>query len=424
MKNYTFPCYNSKIDTGESKFVISLTKPNICSFMFLLITAKILIVPDVGERNLFDYLIWGFSVFFFLFNYSRKRITDNEKRIFKSFGFLFLISCLGMIQNFTFHSITSVIGVFCIGCYVLCMGFVCKKIQFGYIKLCSCLILLSLFQRTLLGVSLGNSLPGILCFITFAFSIVLIANWKSNFKEQRAILLKLIDIFVMLAFFVLSIYISWKSAARTAVFTEIGVLIVFLLLQSKKPSFSNYNKMFWFLVIFILLCTYVYMNVTNYSWYKDLNMYSVSSFQKQVASERPDLWNYSLSQLKWWQVIIGAGTGKLPTYIGYEGSSFHSVYIQLLMQNGILGLGCLISIFKAIWDIIAKNENDITSRLLIACFIGIMIYNTFECTLLQNKAFMGLIEWSVLCFGIINSRKMNLINSEPRKMIHFVPEKT
>lgn len=85
--------------------------------------------------------------------------------------------------------------------------------------------------------------------------------------------------------------------------------------------------------------------------------------------------------------------------IRFKNSSFHNTYLQLFIQNGIFGLVILIILFKKIWNLIIDNEIDDMLYFVISIFIGIIIYNCYETTLLQNKTFLGIIEWLTLGIG-------------------------
>ena len=102
------------------------------------------------------------------------------------------------------------------------------------------------------------------------------------------------------------------------------------------------------------------------------------------------------------KVLFGKGTGTLPSFRHY--TSFHNSYIQLLVQNGLIALIVLVIILKQIWNEISDECHEDVCLMSIAIFVGIIVYNSFECTLLQNKIFLGICEWIVLCIGLANSR--------------------
>ena len=163
-----------------------------------------------------------------------------------------------------------------------------------------------------------------------------------------------------------------------------------------------------------LLTTYFYINIKEIYFYEFFDSISYNLFGKFLDSSRPFLWSESLKILSGWQYFIGAGTGKLPEIARFENSSFHNTYLQLFIQNGILGLIALIAVFKKLWNLIISNEIDEMSYLVISIFIGVIIYNCFETTLLQNKTFLGIVEWLTISIGYqcIVFHKDNNINEK------------
>lgn len=45
-------------------------------------------------------------------------------------------------------------------------------------------------------------------------------------------------------------------------------------------------------------------------------------------------------------------------------------------------------------------------KMVLACFVGVIVYNLFESTLLQNKVFLGMCEWIVICMGIVRNKEL------------------
>ena len=126
-------------------------------------------------------------------------------------------------------------------------------------------------------------------------------------------------------------------------------------------------------------------------------------FGKNIDSSRSYLWNESLKILSDWQYLLGMGTGKLPEVERYKSSSFHNSYLQLLMQNGLLGLMVLMMLFRKLWNLVIRTQIDDIVYFAISIFIAIIIYNCFETTLFQNKTFLGITEWVALgiCYQCI-----------------------
>ena len=370
------------------KFELVIEKPNIMSCIYFFICLKVINL-DVSDRGIIDYIIWGISCVFFVV-YNKKIYKSNISYIWNPFILLVMLQILGLFQIFTNFSITNIIAIICIYCFVMVNSNLNMKIQKKYINICFIITLLYLLVKLIMGNEMGNTLPGCLIFLMFGF---IVAN---NDQKDRKI--KFSKCIFNITVVILTLYFCFVAGARTALFTIPIVLLAYIFLPKDKKS-SNF--IFYGLLIGCIFFTFIYINIHHFKWYDTINEWSIINFGKQIDSSRPELWRQSLNELKWWQIIFGAGTGKLPSITRYQSASFHNTYIQLLMQNGLIGLSCLILVFKRAWNNLSVYSTDKSVRMVLSIFIGIIIYNCFECTLLQNKAFLGIIEWFVLCMGLV-----------------------
>ncbi len=371
---------------------IFIRKPNIFSCVWILICLKIIML-NVSNRGIIDYLIWGIScVCFFIY---QKRLLNSQIAIIGyPLWVLLFLQVVGLIQIFTIFSVTSIIATFCIYCFIMVNSQLNMEIQHTYIKISFVITFLCVVFYLYKGAEVGNTLPGCMIFLAYGFLISELTKDKAYYSSR-----KLNSIFYVVIIGI--VYLCWIAEARTALFT-IPIIVALYLFFPKKSQVAPI--LFWGLVIGCILVTLIYINIHSFSWYNMINNWSILKFGKQIDSSRPELWRIALNELEWWQIIIGAGTGKLPSIARYRIASFHNSYIQLLMQNGILGLSCLIMVFYRIWIKLSTHSNDVVVRLVLSTFVGIIIYNCFECTLLQNKAFLGIIEWLILCMGLIRVR--------------------
>lgn len=380
---------------------IIICKPNMISIIWILLCLKI-ITLDVVNRGVVDYIIWGVVCFLIIIN--QKRILNSEYfKIGRPFIILIFLQILGLTQVCTVFSITSIIATFCVFAFVMVNSQLSSHMQHVYIEVPFLLTFLVVLYNVYKGASLGNTLPGCMIFLAYGF---LVCKFDKDNSDQRMRIKWNKNIW---KWFVYSItvfgivYICWISESRTALFTIPIIVLTFFFFPKKGKTFK---MLFWCLILACTVVTIIYINIHSFEWYHVINKWSILKFGKQLDSSRPELWRVSINQLKWWQFIVGSGTGRLPSIARYQIASFHNSYIQLLMQNGILGLGCLITVFYRIWEKLCIHKGDMLVRLVLSIFVGIMIYNCFECTLLQNKAFMGLTEWIILCFGLIRVRQL------------------
>jgi O-antigen ligase len=79
--------------------------------------------------------------------------------------------------------------------------------------------------------------------------------------------------------------------------------------------------------------------------------------------------------------------------------SVHSQYFQILLQNGLAGLSILFVLLFIIW-VTMTNKRDKPNLFCIASFVGIILYNAFEVSFLQNKLALGGMQWLILAIGV------------------------
>lgn len=188
------------------------------------------------------------------------------------------------------------------------------------------------------------------------------------------------------------------SKARTAMLTFLAILIIYFLLDRVIClRGKTLRRSYFFFVLFIITAVIVYANIRQFDWYDNLNQYSNLLFDKNIDSSRSGIWKQGLTSLED-NLILGAGADTLPTGI-YEGRSYHSSYIQILVQNGMVGLLLLVAALYQLWSILSDNANEKVSCFSIAVFAGVLIYNCFECTLLSNKVALGLVQWLAIAIA-------------------------
>lgn len=206
-----------------------------------------------------------------------------------------------------------------------------------------------------------------------------------------------------------AVIFSFLCASRTALFVSILLVVLFCLFYFFDFKPSTYKKLFTVMLIFIVLGLTLYINAKDYKWYESLNVISQQYFGKNIDSSRSYLWQTSLAQLKGTDWIWGLGTGIKPFIPRYANSSFHNSFIQTLMQNGVIGLSCVVFIFWIIWTNIVKIEVRPLRALFMSAFVAVVLYNCMECCLLQNKSFLGMIQWSILSLGVYYAPKGTFI---------------
>ena len=362
---------------------------NFISILFTFITFRIFF-NFVNINIYFEYLAYGTILLFPVLNntiFSKR----NAKIIIKIYFLLLGLQIIGLFQICTIFSLKNIISALVVFIFILILFNYKLKINLEFCMTLYYAIAFVLLIMTYDEVWLKNTIPAVFLFISCSIVIINLFYFKKTYNK--------IYILNILLPILLSTYISYLHHSRTALLTLFIIFISFLIVRKWGGKGINLYYLFYVLVGVILFMTYFYIHIKEFYFYNFFDVISYDLFGKFLDSSRPFLWSESLKILNDWQYLFGAGTGKLPEIERFKNGSFHNTYLQLFIQNGILGLFVLSILFRKLWNLIISTQIDDIVCASISIFIGIIIYNCYETTLLQNKTFLGLIEWLTLGIG-------------------------
>ena len=386
----------------------NFTMPNLLCVVWTLFCVNIFVDEETAYYDVAFYCVIGLVCFATLVKFiNKKHFTQYESHILKAFIILFFLQTLGLLNLFTLFSLRTIATSICVFCFIDAISTKVRTVQPFYFRLPFYLVLGYVTSKSFTGLTGANTTPG--CMVFMSLSYLLIEHYSKLNKPNITLKnLSLITLIRDITILILTALICYNSAARTALFVLIGSLLFFVvLLITPKDYFATHKirTIFWVTIGILFLLMYLFINLRSFSWYNDINLYSLLYFGKNLDSSRGYIWSYSYDSLSFWQVLIGAGTGTLPDIEGrYVESSFHNSYFQLFMQNGLLGLSCLIFVLWTMWKSVTVGTFDTVQKFILAIFICVIIYNCFEATLLQNKTFLGVIQWFALSIGVIRTQ--------------------
>ncbi len=205
----------------------------------------------------------------------------------------------------------------------------------------------------------------------YIFMGIILILMLFQFNSRSVILMVLTAVFV---------YLSWnkiiKSKSRYVIFLLLIFISVFLFMNIYINWFSNPNS--------------ITMKIQEFSQ---------KAFGKNLYSGRQKLWINVLDKIKD-NLVWGYGTGVGGGALIEAGMSVHNLYLQLLVQNGILGLGSFLILLISIWMMFWKSRIELLTRLSASFFIASIVHNTFELILLQNHMSMAFFQWFIFAIGI------------------------
>ena len=92
--------------------------------------------------------------------------------------------------------------------------------------------------------------------------------------------------------------------------------------------------------------------------------------------------------------IIGYGLD----YSKYFDTAIHNSYLNILLQTGLVGLGCVMLMINTTLNRMIKNGNKLSYLLFILCIVNLFMCST-EVMLLQGQIILQIIMWGLLGSG-------------------------
>lgn len=200
---------------------------------------------------------------------------------------------------------------------------------------------------------------------------------------------------------ILAMVLIVLSKSRTPL---LAILIIAFVYFVMKIFFSNKTKKrrilnsisFDILLVLAIIAIGLYVNIDELPAYNKINQISLSLFGKNIDSGRPEIWKNIMDNLSG---HILFGYGDIREALFDNDYSAHSQYFQLLGDNGVVGLILLLFVFRLLWNEMIEYKYFPCVRVYLAVLIGIMVYNCFEVTLIENKFALGCFEWLAIAIG-------------------------
>lgn len=219
------------------------------------------------------------------------------------------------------------------------------------------------------------------------------------FQNKRGRLTKIIPLLAIL----ILIYFSSTRAVYLSIIAVLGTYILWHKITSSKKIFSSYFTIVSALVVSFI---YVYPRLINWSGFYSINNFVREYTGKNVYSGRQMMW-LDISNLIDKKPLLGYGAGTVPRdFFNIELSS-HNLYIQIMLQVGILGTIVFFLLLRSIWKLTWYGKDDKRVRIAASFMIGILIEQSFEVSLTQNAMSVAILQWFIFAIAIgLSHRKL------------------
>lgn len=173
------------------------------------------------------------------------------------------------------------------------------------------------------------------------------------------------------------------------------------------PFFTRSRFRYWVLFLLAIAAavggTATYILSVDAVWGAQLNELLVEWTGRRLFSGRNLFWGDLLNAIQA-KPLIGYGAGALAENFTDYGWSSHNLYLQVTLQVGLVGLVALFMFFATIWHLLWAGRGSRMARLSAAFFIGILLREVFEVSMIQNNLQSGVFAWLIVAAGLGASR--------------------
>lgn len=231
------------------------------------------------------------------------------------------------------------------------------------------------------------------------YSFAIINCMSLILKKNEKFYLRILSFIELLIYF----YIIFSTGSRSGLFMSLGAIIVFIIMY---PDIGRQNifiigKKILFIIIAIF---FIYIIVINLVPEEMFLRFTAESIENSNGTGRYMIWENG------WKIfqksslinqIFGYGAGTIRdifTTNGYISKVMHNIFLEILLEDGMIGLGIYIFFISRLLRLSLKN-GDLFSFSIV---IGMIIFS-FSASLSTFKPYWNIVLF--LCF--INSSSKN-----------------
>lgn len=281
----------------------------------------------------------------------------------------------GLFTGISLSMISQILLIAWISVYSDCLG--SKKILNGVAQILAvllpfCVVDLLLFHFAGTAPLFGNpNRVGIMGFLCFTVGVL----WKVKYRKSLA---------------VTGFILILLSNARTPLLVLALGFIIYLMLKNRTGFGAT--VLFLFVAICCTLLVAFYINAQNYKFMVGINQLIFDLTGKSLFSGRQQIWANIFGNFNINKLILGYGLNFNVADLNGLNLSAHNQFIQLIVQQGLVGLFLWAAVLLSLYTAAFKNGR----KKLCVFAVMVIIYNMFEVFLLQNHFALGLLVWLIL----------------------------
>ena len=189
---------------------------------------------------------------------------------------------------------------------------------------------------------------------------------------------------------------SWLAAAMV-----VGVYLVWPLVARSRVLF---HLAYLGTVVGALVVTWFYLIAPQREWGWRLQELTVDLTGKNLFSGRQLFWGELVDAIAL-KPVLGYGAGaRAETFTSFSWSA-HSLYLQVTLQVGLVGLVLLLVLLWVIWARLWPGRHQTVVRLAAGFFLGMLLHQSFEVSLIQNNLGNGFMFWFIVGLALSAARR-------------------
>jgi len=330
--------------------------------------------------TIFCYFFLGIVPYLFLSNgldLSSPELTETVKNIIISIVFIFLLFNFFKINDLELKTEKSLKYMTVLFALASLSGVIFKEIgitEFGNYN--------SITDMRYSGIFANPNELGFYSNISAVF--LLYFTFRKKISKQLK--------YILIILTILSFYNVFLSLSKTALFSSIIILIIYLINFTTNKNFYNRIGVFFiFTLISYLSFQFFQDDLSSLNESQRNRFFFINSIEDnnlgQLTSHRDVLWEHGIQLIA--SNPFGYGLGFMQNMPGLGG--IHNEFLMIMGEAGVLsGILVLILIIKVFIKILNKKDKD-EKFLLLATFINIVIYATSTHAIIQKKGILILL---------------------------------
>ncbi|WLV24430.1 O-antigen ligase family protein [Aciduricibacillus chroicocephali] len=201
-------------------------------------------------------------------------------------------------------------------------------------------------------------------------------------------------LYILLAFGNLALI--YATSARSVM---IGIFITACAALFLKLFRSKFRYLFYLILLGNMAFIGIYIWLKTTSIGNVLNDLSRSIFNKNLFSGRIEIWEQIFREIMA-KPLLGHGVGADARMFTEQRLTAHNFYLQVLLENGIVGLVIMLLVLFGIWKLLNRNLESFAARWSACFMLGLLVYENLELTMTQNNFSIAMFQWLIITFGI------------------------